>query len=173
MGRVNAFLEAGNENRSVSVGGRGGQANSVWAWLNTDNRCGSAAIRVKAEVVGNTDSKTRRLKRAGGDNRTSIFTVELPDPSEAVEVHLVEKGHALKQLAAIGAALCLVKGVHEAETNPSHAKTCVRFGIETLLELEAEIGKNIPNVILPGNITLAHALACVEIVRGLQDGKEN
>lgn len=165
MGRVNTFLKAWNDNgREVTVGGRGGQSNKVSAWLNSDNAGGESSLTASVEVVGNTDYKTRRKE---GDDRKSIFTVELPEPSEHIEVHLVEHHHGLKQLAGIGAALCVVKGLSEGN------KPALKFGVETLLQLEAEIGKEVPHIILPGGVSLSHALACVQVVKNMQESNGN
>lgn len=89
MGRVNAYMKGGNENREVSVGGRR-PADRVWAWLNTDNSEGEAAVKVEARVVGEGVSSAAR--KAGSDRRVSSFKVDLPDPSEAVKVRIHGKG---------------------------------------------------------------------------------
>jgi hypothetical protein len=39
-----------------------------------------------------------------------------------------------------------------------------------LAELERQAGESLPRVVLPGGVTLAHALACIQIVRDLIGG---
>src|SRR5258708_1770778 len=113
MSRVNAFLRAGNDNREVSLGGRG-RSNSVWAHLNTDNAGGSdCGLRVTAEVCGpGTEYRERRLKSIG-DGRQSIFSVTLPEVNDHCVVHLNCHGDGLRELARIGAALVGIKGAVE------------------------------------------------------------
>lgn len=53
MGRVDAFLRAGNGNREISMGGRRGNQESVWATLNTDNgTANDCRLSVEASVTG-------------------------------------------------------------------------------------------------------------------------
>jgi hypothetical protein len=173
MGRVNAFVSAGNDaGREVSVGGRGGSANRVWAHLNTDNAGGSdCGLRVTAEVCGpGTESRERRLKSIG-DGRRSRFVVTLPEPSDYCAVHLQCHGDNIRELARIGAALATIKGAGDiANGEPAQGVKTIREARKLLAELD-KTETHIPNVILPGGATLKHALACVKIVQGLLEGK--
>jgi len=173
MARVNAFLRAGNDNgRQVSVGGRG-RSDSVWANINTDNASHSdCGIKVSAEVCGpGVRYQERRLKSVG-DGRTSVFTVELPDQcDEFCRVEIQLAGEPLRELARIGAALCGVRGALQV----AHGKKAEGIRtIEQARELLAQVETTptaIPNVNLPGGVTLKHALACVRIVQDLIAGK--
>jgi hypothetical protein len=172
MSRVNAYLEAGNDaGRRVSVGGRA-SSDSVWARLNTNNATGSdCALKVSAEVTGpGLRSKERRLKSVG-DGRRSVFTVELPRQcDENCEVTINLAGEGLRELARISAALCGVKGAMQVASGDKAG------GIRTIkqaraLFAELESAKpEFPNVVLPGGVTLKHALACVRIVQDLIGG---
>jgi hypothetical protein len=98
----------------------------------------------------------------------SHFTIELPEPCESARVEIVQANHGMRELAKIGALLCCVKGITE---NGEHAEKCLKFGLDTLAEMESEIGKNLPAVTLPGGVSLAHALACVQIVKAQREGR--
>jgi hypothetical protein len=144
----------------------------VWARLNTDNAsqrdCG---LRVTAEVCGHgTEARERRLKSIG-DQRRSIFVVKLPAASDHCVTHIQCEGDSINELARIGAALIGLKGVTEAAKGDVPAAiTSIRQARKFLAELDA-VKTEIPEVILPGGVTLKHALACVRIVKGLLAGK--
>lgn len=190
MSRTNVFIEAGNENRTTSVGGRRG-ASSGWARINTDNGGQSdCAVVVRVDVTGDRGGKLRvtcdcgykfaadetlcpqcHAIRGGLDTRKSKFEVELPDQNdEHCEVRIVEHGHRLSQVARIGAALCVMKGITD-QAHGKQGKLTVNKALEILQEIEDEAGKNLPNVILPGGVPLKHALACVEVCRHLAKGQ--
>lgn len=203
MGRVNVFVRAGNKNRDVSVGGRGGASDSGYAVLNTDNATQhDCALSVRAEVLGQrggtvrktcdcgykfTSDKTPRCPechapRQGMDTRASHFEVELPDQQdENCTVEIVEHGHRLACLARLGAALCVLKGASEAAVGQEvgdadkvkSGTLTIKKAVEIVDELDAEIGKNLPKVMLPGGVTLAHALACVEVCRRMAEGRRS
>ena len=173
MSRSNVFIEVGHDaGRRVSVGGRG-CANSGWAWLNTDNStkhdCG---IRVSAEVMGHGCASKERRKK-DGDQRCSNFTVELPDQTDGnCEVTIVPHGQKLRELVWIGAALCGVKAsIDDAHGKHDDAIKTVKAAAKILADCEAEAERSLPRVILPGGVTMAHALACVEVCRRLATHK--
>ncbi len=173
MARVNAFLRAGNDNgRAVSVGGRG-RSDSVWADLNTDNASNSdCGMRVAAEVCGpGLRYQERRLKSVG-DGRRTVFTVELPEQcDEFCRVDIQLAGEPLRELARIGAALCGVKGALQvAHGEKAEGIRTIKQARELLAQVETT-PTAIPNVNLPGGVTLKHALACVKIVQDLIAGK--
>ena len=171
--------------------------------MNTDNAsrhdCG---LRARVEVVGMRGGYLRKTcicghkfrsdeetscpechrDRQGVDTRKSCFEVELPDQQdENCEVCIVEKGHRLAQLARMGAMLCVVKGVTDqvkgAEKGKreliQQGKMTIAKAKQIMTELEAEIGTKVPNVTLPGGVTLKHALACVEVCRRLGEGNRS
>jgi hypothetical protein len=167
MASVNAFLEAGNADRTVSVGGRS-RSDSVWAWLNTDNASGSSAIRVEAEVCGQGLRSSDRRKKAIGDDRRSIFTVTLPERSPDVEVHIQAAGAWASPLLAMGAALGCLKAAGEAASGePERAANTLQTIGEIMAGHEARL-RDVPEVILPGGITLRRALAAVAAIEQLQ-----
>lgn len=155
MARVNAFLRAGNDNgRAVSVGGRGA-SDGVWADLNTDNATHSdCGMRVTADVCGpGVRSKERRLKSVG-DGRRSVFHVTLPrQADEYCEVHIHLEGDHLREVARLADSIRTMEQARE------------------LLWLVKAETTAIPNVNLPGGVTLKHALACVKIVQDLIAGE--
>lgn len=117
--------------------------------------------------------------REGMDTRKSVFEVELPEQQDGnCEVSIVPHGHHLAQLARFGAALCFIKGTVEEHQGKQkkdkdlvkQGKMTVKKAMEILQELEDEVGKNLPHVTLPSGVTLAHALACVEVCRRLATG---
>jgi len=169
MCRVNAFLEAGNEaGRRVSVGGRG-RSDSCWAWLNTDTADGERAIKVRAEVCGTVRSQDRR--KPGTDSRTAHFEIELPEPGQHVKVRLREQGARMADLARIGAMLCGLKGAQQiAQGDEEAGVATIEKAAEIVAELETNLA-NLPDVELPGGVSLKHALACVEFVRRLNQGQ--
>ena len=230
MGRVNVFIEAGNENRTESIGGRRGNPRSGWARLNTDNAGKSdCSMTLRVEVVGERqrggsdprktcpcgykwvegryvqpdgtvgwtastdctwepgDSDLDKCPkcgtlRQGMDTRKSCFEVELPEQNdEHCEVRLVPHGHKMAQLARMGVALCVIKGMTEqvqGQTKGSKSlvkqgKKTIKFALGILEEMETEVGKTVPNVMLPGDVTLKHALACVEMCRRLAEGQRS
>jgi hypothetical protein len=173
MAFVNAFIRAGNEHRDESIGGRSSN-NSTWAWLNCATHLGQFAMRVKAEVFGQGLS-SRDRRRKDGDQRKAHFTVELPEPSEAVSVEITTHGAGLRRLAFLGAMLCAAKGVQEmVNGDAEHGAKCIDFAKETVEQLEEKLS-DLPEVTLPGGVTLKHALACVEYVKRLkaQGGSQN
>ena len=113
MGHVNAFIEAGNDHRRVSIGGRGGSNNKVWAWLNTAHKGGETDMRISAEVMGLGLTSQERRRKEPGDQRRAYFQVELPEPSDHIKVEIVQHDHALRVLAGAGAVLCGVKAADE------------------------------------------------------------
>lgn len=171
MAFVNAFIEAGNEHRRVSLGGR--RANSsAWAWLNTAHQGGCSSLRVSSDVHGpGLGSKERRRK--DGDKRSVTFTVELPEPSEHVNVVIVPKGEAMRKLAMFGALLCGIKAVDEMTKGEFEKGADILAKTKEIVAGLEEGMKDLPNVTLPGGISLKHALACVELVRRLQDNAPN
>ncbi len=176
MARMNAFLRAGNDNREVSVGGRS-QSNGVWARLNTDNAMShDVSLYVEAEVTGpGLTYRERRLKSVG-DQRRTHFTVRLPKADQGATVYLELAGDWAKGLIAMGAALVGLQAAQEAsEGRPKSAKAKLK-AIEKILKEQESRSQDMPEVILPGGVTLAHALACVEIVKGLvnhEDDRKN
>ncbi len=172
MARVNAFLRAGNDNgREVSVGGRG-RSDSVWAKLNTDNAGGSdCGLYVSAEVCGTGVRYQERRLKSVGDGRRSVFTVTLPEANDHCTVNIECHGESLRQLATIGAALATVKGAADvARGEKAQGIRTIRQARKLLAEIEST-PSDIPDVILPGGVTLRHALACVKIVQDLVAGK--
>ena len=163
MSRVNAFMEAGSDSgRRVSIGGRSAQ-DEVWGWLNTDTAGGERSMRVSAEVVGpGLRSPDRRKK--DGDQRKTFFDVELPEPGHCT-VRIMRKGGRMEGLLRAGALLVVLKGITEEAENPEHAAQCMDFSRETLEQLEADAkdASLLPDVELPGGVSLAHALACVAL----------
>jgi hypothetical protein len=179
MARVNCYMSASNDNRRVSLGGRG-RSDSIDATFNTDNAHHSnVAIRVSAAVVGNgLTSKERMVKRDGGDQRRSLFTIELPDAEqldEGCEVRIETSGYRFKGLLAMGAMLGAMKAAGElASGQPRKARMTMR-AIKKILEERETANAAFKNVILPGGVSLATALACVEIVEQMreQGGSKN
>jgi len=164
MARVNAFIEAGNEHRDVSIGGRRGNSR-VWARLNTDNAGrDNCALRVEARVHGlGLNSKERRK----GDERKTTFHVELPEPDKhcSIVISTSRSGRSLTD---------------ELEPRTELEHFVARVDEESLPEFirgEVERLKNglghVPEVKLPDGVDLRHALACVEIVRRLEEGDRN
>ncbi len=196
MARVDAYGEIGNDlGARQSVGGARGNAHRVWARLNTDNAGSSdCALQVSAEVNGERHAggavrKTCRdcgrhwergeatcpecgTVRQGIDTRKTVFEVGLPDQAgDHCEVEIVVGNPALRRLATIGAFLCAVKGAAEvAQGEQTRGKATIRTAAKILGELEEEARQNMPHVTLPGGVTLAHALACVQIVQDLIGG---
>ncbi len=167
MARVNAFLSAGNGNRKVSIGGRS-RSDSVWAWLNTDNASGSSGMRVRADVCGRGLRSSDRRKKAIGDDRRSVFAVTLPEPSPDVEVHIQAAGAWASPLLAMGAALGALKAIgHVASGEPERAEATLQTIGEIMAGHEARL-RDVPEVFLPGGITLRHALAAVAAIEQLQ-----
>jgi len=169
MAFVNAFLHAGNEHREVSIGGR--RANdSTHGWFNCMTADGQRGMRVSAEVTGSTNYKDRCKN---GDDRTAIFTIELPKPSDHVKVRIWGSGAGMAKLAQMGAMLCGIKAAQElvaGEVEQSKATLSAARNIIADLETHME---DLPDVTLPGDISLRHALACVEFVRRLREQGES
>lgn len=171
MARVNAFIEAGNESRTTSLGGRGAN-DRVWARLNTDNHLETdCSLYVSADVEGPGLRSTERRKKTVGDHRTSHFYIELPEPSEACHVRIDTAGGKMRELAFMGALLCTVKaGQHLANGERDRAEKILEVTAEIVEDLEAQM-TNIPNVSLPGGVSLKRALACVRIVEDFLSGE--
>jgi hypothetical protein len=172
-----------------------GNAHRVWARLNTDNASRSDCdLQVSAEVNGERQAGGKPRKtcqhcrrrwesgetrcpncsavRQGIDTRKTAFLIGLPGQAdEYCEVEIVVGNPALRRLATVGAFLCAVKGATEvAQGDQERGKATIRTAAKILGELEEETQQNMPRVILPGGVTLAHALACVKIVQDLIGG---
>ena len=197
MARVDAYGEIGNDlGAHQSVGGARGNAHRVWARLNTDNAGGAdCALQVSAEVLGERSHNGRPRRktcrdcgrrwepgetrcpecgavRQGIDTRKTVFEVGLPDQAnDHCEVEIMVGNPTLRRLATVGAYLCALKGVSEAaQGDQRRGKATMRTAARILAELEEEAQRNMPRVVLPGGVTLAHALACVQIVQDLIGG---
>jgi len=72
----------------------------------------------------------------------------------------------MAKLVEIGALLVAFKGITEETENPTGAAKCLEFSRETLADLERKARDTdlLPEVELPGGVTLAYALACVAMV---------
>jgi hypothetical protein len=121
-------------------------------------------------------------KRQGIDTRKSHFTITLPDQTdENCQIEITTRNHELKRILTIGAAMVTVQGVmqqHEGleKKNPELVKSGklrIKQAIQLLEEHEAETEKSVPNVILPGGVTLAHALSCVALVDKITTGNSH
>jgi len=171
MGRVNAFLKAGNDHREISVGGRSA-SDRVWARLNTDNcEQTDCCLYVSADVEGPGLRSAERRKKSVGDHRTSHFYIELPEPSEACEVRIETAGGKMRELAYMGLLLCGVKAAqHAVNGEVAVAEKILEVTREIVDDLENRMN-DVPNVLLPGGVTLRRALACVQIVERLVNGE--
>ena len=195
--RVDAYGEIGNNiGQSRSVGGARGNANRVWARINTDNGGGSdCTLRVSAEVTGDRSAGGKIRKtcwscrrkweswaewvcpecgadRQGRDTRTTHFEVGLPEDNPSCTVVISVGNPALRQVAEMGAFLCGIKGAIDCVNGePERGKATIKTAAKILGELETHARENLPNVVLPGGVSMAHALACVEIVQDLIGGK--
>jgi hypothetical protein len=120
--------------------------------------------------------------RQGVDTRKSHFTVELPDQTDPqfCEVHIRPHNAALADLARMGAALCSLKGTLEivegVETGNEdligHGEQAINFARETFASMDERLkGAEYGNVYLPGGVSLAKALTCVEIVKRIAENK--
>lgn len=162
MSRVNAFLKAGNENRDVSVGGRG-RNNSVWADLNTDNSEQSdCCLRAKVIVRGAHDNKK------GIDERTSHFSVTLPDDGKAVSVkiNVDSENKRSKYLSSISTFLSsLAAQWNLFKVEEPFCKTTSDVARE--LSMLRQKYEELPDIVLPGQVKLDYALACVRICEEL------
>ncbi len=168
MAHVNAFVEVGNEHRRVSVGGRGAN-DETWGWFNCATASGERAMRVSAEVYGTTRSQDRR--KLGSDTRTVTFTVELPEPGEHVKVRIREANARMGDLVKIGGMLCALKGAQQIEAGEvEQGQATIEKAAEIVAEMESNL-PDLPEVELPGGITLKHALACCEFVKRLTAGQ--
>lgn len=203
MARSDVYIQAGNDNTQTAIGGRKTSRRGwAWLNTDngSHNDCG---IRVRASVSGDRGGKVRATcdcgykytdnydtrkcpecgrQRGGIDTRKSHFQVELPAQTDAdCEVEIVAHGHDMAQLARVGVGLCVLKGVMEqaqgkAKGKPAlvkQGKMTIKAAMGILGELEEEANKTLPTVMLPGGVTLAHALACVEVCRRLATGKPN
>ena len=161
MARVNVFIEAFNETRHVSIGGKH-RNDSGGCWLNTDTAAGSRDLSVRAAVVGSTNSRDRRKY---GDTREAQFEIELPEAG-GCDVTILAHGGRMAKLVEMGALLVMMQGAClMAGGKTDEAERRFEFTRETLAELEAAATKDLPPVTLPGGVTLAHALACVEMCK--------
>ena len=156
-------MEAWNgAGRHVPIGGRSAN-DEGGVWINTDTAEGERDLRVSAEVCGpGLRYQDRRLKSGPGDQRTAHFDIELPKPGHC-QVRLTRHGGRMDGPLRAGALLCAVKGIVEEHEHPELAAQCMEFSRETLemLEQQAKDVSLLPDVELPGGVTLAHALACV------------
>ena len=201
MSRVNTCLIAGNgAGRRITMGGRRGAQDTVWAALNTDNKCQSdCGLHVKAQVIGERlrgGKKPRKTchhcgqaweslyaepgeacaqcgePRQGRDERQSEFTVTLPEAG-GCRVELRTYGQDAAELLRVGAALCGVKALSEmSEGNTDEAIDTVTQALEIVTLHERHMSETLPDVILPTGHTLAHAMACVATVERMIQGKE-
>ena len=162
MARVNAFLEAGNEHRRISVGGRSSNS-SVWARLNTDNgEQSDCCLSVSANVVGDRDSKKEI------DERQSRFFVTLPEMSSAVKVQIeddssTKRSKFLSAISEFASKLAGMWNVFKAE-EPLVPTTAAAARELAILRQHYE---DLPEIVLPGNVKLDYALACVRICEEL------
>lgn len=78
MARVNCYMQASNDQgKDVSLGGRS-SSNRIDATFNTDNACHhDVSLRVVAGVQGQGLTAKARIK-SHGDDRRSVFIVDLP-----------------------------------------------------------------------------------------------
>jgi hypothetical protein len=77
----------------------------------------------------------------------------------------------MRTLAGIGALLVAASAAGDlARGDGDLAQQKMEFSVETLRSLETSM-EELPEVILPGGVTLAHALACVEMCRRLAAGE--
>lgn len=157
MGRLNAFVEAGNDHRSTGVGGRRGNSNGAWAWLNTDTQEGEVDVKVEANVYG--EGRTVKERRAtGGDRREACFFFTLPKKTKSSKTRVdLNRDGRLPWPTIVGG--CDLAGAVERPT--------ITNAQDVLGELQVLFQDALPCVTLPGGITLAHALACVEFVARL------
>lgn len=169
MSRVNCYVSVHTENRHVSIGGRGSN-NKATVIVNTDNATRhDCNVVLRARVSGQGLTAKERYKK---DERKSYFELELPSQTDKYcEVRLVTNGHHLNELAHLGLLLASVKGTQDVINGN------VEQGIKTLDQVKQLWGEmqseseKIPNVILPGGVNLAKALAAVKIVEGLVNGE--
>lgn len=163
MAKVDAFIEAGNEHRSVAIGGRR-RNRTVRAWLNTATGTGEHAMSVSAYVWGQKDRKN--------DERKASFSVVLPKADPSVRVSIELEGGGLRALAEFGAALVGLKTAEDYAAGRIGIDK-VRANLSLIGEVVEGLEKeraDIPDVTLPGGVTLAHALACVAVVEKLREG---
>lgn len=173
MAHVNVFARVHGAGNPVSVGGRR-QQDEVSCWINTANQNGETAMTLSAEVVGNVRSEDRRRSEAngGGDNRKSIFTVELPEETDrnACEVRIENHGYRLAAIARFGAALCGIKAMcHDAQGEHDKADE-IRKVLDEIFA-DADEDKPQGNVTLPGNVPMHAALAAYEILKKVREGE--
>jgi len=118
--------------------------------------------------------------RQGIDTRKSQFIVRLPDQTDDnCHIEITTPHHEATKILQFGAALVTVQGVmQQAEgiekKEPElvqRGKVRIKQAMQLLEEHEAEGDKALPNVTLPGGVTLAHALACVALVERIVKGE--
>lgn len=121
-------------------------------------------------------------RRQGIDTRKSHFKIRLPDQTdENCEIVITTPHDEATRILQFGAALVTVRGVmqqvegHEKKDLElvKRGKVRIKQALALLEEREAEGNKELPNVILPGGITLSHALACVALVEKIVKGEAN
>jgi len=202
MARSDVYGQMSSDRRDVSVGGRHNPS-YIRAWLNSDNAThNDCSVSVSVESVGERhyNGKTRKTcdcrhrwengsyaepneccpkcgqPRQGQDTRKSVFTIELPEQTdEYCEVELKPKGFRLAALAFFGGMLVAVKGATEVmQGDVEKGKMTISKAKDLLAEIgKADAERKYPRVTLPDGTTLAHALACVEIVKGLIENESS
>jgi len=111
-------------------------------------------------------------QRQGIDTRRTFFHIGLPNKMAGCEVRIEMGNPALNRLVEVGAALCGVKGLQEmAQGQAARGRKTLKFAAQIFDEYRAEAEKACPDVILPNGITMAHAMACVRLVRDIIGGE--
>jgi hypothetical protein len=171
MARVSVFVEAGNAHRTVPIGGSK-ENNMGYARLICDHAHGTSEARIKCSISGNGTNAKERKKL--GDQRQAHFQIILPKPSEGVTVEICTEDPTMANLVRFGAALCQMKAVDQAAKGDTKAAEITLNTIAGNLKEMEEKTTTVPNVMLPGGVTLKHALACVQLVSKLtQQGSQN
>lgn len=172
MSRTNVYGKVTRDDgRTVAIGGRGA-LDRLRVWLNTDNAGGTnCSVSVRAEVGGRGLRAADRRRKSIGDDRHTTFTIELPEPNPHCTVELVTAGAQMRQLVYAGAALLAVDAAQRAASGDvDGAVKRIRFSRETLADMEARERDNYPNVLLPGGVSLARALAAVRMIDAMANG---
>jgi hypothetical protein len=168
MSRVNAFARVSNSaGRQVSVGGRGA-ADSVRGWFNVATRAGEYAASFRAECVGAGLRAADRRRKGTGDDRAAVFTLTLPEASDAVSVRIVDPGESARKLLGFGAflvtmreAVNLADGIASGETTDgAAAAAAARSRVDRAAALVPP-PPPLPRVILPGGVEMSEALAAL------------
>lgn len=135
---------------------------------------------IDGEDEGRRECPQCGVVRQGIDTRKSHFTVKLPDQTDGnCEVVITTPHYEAERILQFGAMLCTLQGAAmQAEGVATDQPELVKSGRvrikqaqKILAEHEAAADKALPNVILPGGVTLAHALACVKLVDQIVQGK--